>query len=212
LEREESGEGQWIQSSLLTAMIAMLDFQGARWTMAHDVPGQEGNNHPTNIPAAVYRTKDGHINIAASSNPIYAKLCQALDAPQLASDPKFINFKVRRQNRDALNAHIDELTQTKTSAEWVELLNEAGVPCGPIYKMDEVFADPQVKHLHMAQGVDHPTLGHIELVGQPMFLSRTPSSIRPATPERGEHTDMILKGLGYDTTAIAKLRADKVVA
>ena len=212
LEREESGEGQWVQSSLLTAMIAMLDFQGSRWTMSHDVPGQEGNNHPTNIPAAVYRTQDGHINIAASSNPIFAKLCQALGAPQMATDPKFVNFKVRRQNRDELNAHIDELTQKKTSAEWVELLNEAGVPCGPIYKMDQVFADPQVKHLKMAQGVDHPSLGHIELVGQPMFLSRTPSSLRTATPERGQHTDEILQSLGYDAAAIGKLRAEKVVA
>jgi len=212
LEREESGEGQWVQSSLLSAQIAMLDFQGSRWTMSHEVPGQEGNNHPTNIPAAVFRTKDGHINIAASSNPIFGKLCQALGAPHMATDPKFVNFKVRRQNRDELNANIDELTQTKTSAEWVALLNEAGVPCGPIYKMNEVFADPQVKHLKMAQGVDHPTLGHIELIGQPMFLSRTPSSIRTATPERGQHTDEILKSLGYDDDAIGKLRAEKVVA
>ncbi len=152
LEREESGEGQWVHSSLLTAMIAMLDFQGSRWTMSHEVPGQEGNNHPTNIPAAVYRTKDGHINIAASSNPIYAKLCQALGVPEMATDPRFSNFKVRRQNRDALNVLIDERTATRTSAEWVEALNEAGVPCGPIYKMNEVFADPQVRHLQDGAG------------------------------------------------------------
>jgi formyl-CoA transferase len=212
LEREESGEGQWVQSSLLTAMIAMLDFQGARWTMAHEVPGQEGNNHPTNIPAGVFRTKDGHINIAASSNPIYRKLCEALGAPELATDPRFSNFKVRRQNRDALNALIDERTAKRSSAEWVEALNEAGVPCGPIYKMNEVFADPQVKHLKMAQGVDHPALGRIELIAQPMFLSRTPSSLRTATPERGEHTDAILRGLGYDADTIGRLRAEKVVA
>ncbi|HXS40140.1 MAG TPA: CoA transferase [Stellaceae bacterium] len=212
LEREESGEGQWVQSSLLSAQIAMLDFQGARWTMAHEVPGQEGNNHPTNIPAAVYRTQDGYINIAASSNPIYTKLCQALGVPEMATDPKFSNFRVRRQNRDELNAKIDERTRTKSSAEWVELLNRAGVPCGPIYKMNEVFADPQVKHLKMAQGVDHPTLGRIELVGQPMFLSRTPSSLRTPTPERGQHTDEIMTSLGYDAAAIQKLRAEKVIA
>jgi formyl-CoA transferase len=211
LEREESGEGQWVQSSLLQAQIAMLDFQGSRWTMSHEVAGQEGNNHPTNIPAAVYRTKDGHINIAASSNPIYGKLCQALGAPQMATDPRFANFRARRQNRDRLNATIDELTQGKNSAEWVELLNEAGVPCGPIYSIDQVFADPQVKHLKMAQGVEHPTLGHIELVAQPMILSRTPSSLRTATPERGEHTDAILRDLGYDDGAIETLRADKII-
>jgi crotonobetainyl-CoA:carnitine CoA-transferase CaiB-like acyl-CoA transferase len=212
LEREESGEGQWVHSSLLTAMIAMLDFQGSRWTMSHEVPGQEGNNHPTNIPAGVFRTKDGHINIAASSNPIYAKLCQALGVPEMATDPKFANFKVRRQNRDALNALIGERTLARTSAEWVEVLNEAGVPCGPIYKMNEVFADPQVKHLKMAQSVEHPALGPIELIGQPMFLSRTPSSLRTATPERGEHTDEILKSLGYDADTIGRLKTEKVVA
>jgi formyl-CoA transferase len=176
------------------------------------VPGQEGNNHPTNIPAGVFRTKDGHINIAASSGPIYTKLCQAIGTPELATDPRFNNFRVRRENRDALNALIEERTLAKTTAEWVEGLNEAGVPCGPIYKMNEVFADPQVKHLKMAQSVDHPALGPIELVGQPMFLSRTPSSLRTATPERGEHTDEILKGLGYDADAIGQLRAKKVVA
>ncbi len=212
LEREESGEGQWVHPSLLTAMIAMLDFQGSRWTMSHEIPGQEGNNHPTNIPAGVFRTKDGYINIAASSGPIYTKLCQAIGTPELATDPKFNNFRVRRQNRDEPNALIEESTLTKTSAEWVEGLNEAGVPCGPIYKMNEVFADPQVKHLKMAQGVDHPALGHIELVGQPMFLSRTPSSLRTATPVRGEPTDAILKGLGYDADAIGRLKAEKVVA
>ena len=212
LEREELGEGQWVHSSLLTAMIAMLDFQGSRWTMSHEVPGQEGNNHPTNIPAAVYRTKDGHINIAASSNPIYAKLCQALSVPEIATDSKFNNFKVRRQNRDELNALIEERTLTKTSAEWVETLNEAGVPCGPIYQMNEVFADPQVQHLNMAQSVEHPMLGTVDLIGQPMFLSRTPSSLRTATPERGEHTDEILRGLGYDADTIGRLKTEKVVA
>jgi crotonobetainyl-CoA:carnitine CoA-transferase CaiB-like acyl-CoA transferase len=211
LEREESGEGQWVQSSLLTAMIAMLDFQGARWTMSHEVPGQEGNNHPTNIPAAVYRTRDGHINIAASSSPIYAKLCNALGAPELATDPRFANFKVRRQNRDALNALIDERTATKTSAEWVELLNAAGVPSGPIYKMNEVFADPQVKHLAMTRVVPHPALGNVEVVGQPIELSRTPWSIRSASPEPGEHTDTVLAELGYTQNEIATLHQDKVV-
>ncbi len=211
LEREESGEGQWVQSSLLQAQIAMLDFQGSRWTMSHEVAGQEGNNHPTNIPANVFRTSDGHINISASSGGIYGKLCRALGAPQLETDPRFSNFRVRRENRDALNAAIDERTQTRTSAAWVELLNEAGVPCGPIYTIDQVFADPQVQHLKMAQGVEHPTLGHIDLVAQPMILSRTPSSLRTATPERGEHTDAIMRGLGYDDDAIKKLRAEKVI-
>ncbi len=212
LERAESGEGQWVQSSLLGAQIAMLDFQAARWLIAHEVPGQAGNNHPTSIPTNVYRTKDGHINISAAVNEIYGRMCRAMGAPGLATDPEFSTPKARRQNRDKLNAIIDEICATRSSAEWVDVLNAAGVPCGPIYKMDEVFADPQVKHLKMAAPIEHPTLGHQEVVNQAMTLSRTPSSIRTPTPEHGQHTDEVLRGLGYDDKAIAKLRADKVIA
>lgn len=212
LEREESGEGQWVQSSLLAAQIAMLDFQAARWLIAKEVPGQAGNNHPTNIPTNVYRTKDGHINISAAVNEIYARMCKAMGAPELATDPQFSTPKARRQNRDQLNAMIDEICATRSSAEWVAILNDAGVPCGPIYKMDEVFADPQVKHLKMAVPIEHPTLGHQDVLNQAMSLSRTPSAIRSATPERGEHTDEVLRGLGYDDDAIAGLRAAKVIA
>jgi formyl-CoA transferase len=211
LEREESGEGQWVQSSLLSAQIAMLDFQAARWLIAKEVPGQAGNNHPTSIPTGVFKTKDGHINIAAAGQEIYRRLCKALAAPALADDPDYATDKLRSKHRDKLNAAIEEVTKTRSSAEWIELINAAGVPCGPIYKMDEVFADPQVKHLGIAQGVDHPTLGRLELVGQAVTLSRTPSQIRTATPERGEHTADVLRELGYDAAAIAALRAKRVI-
>jgi formyl-CoA transferase len=211
LEREESGEGQWVQSSLLAAQIAMLDFQAARWLMGKEVPGQAGNNHPTSIPTGVFKTTDGHINIAAAGNEIYHRLCRALNAPHLADDPDYGNDKARSKNRDRLNAAIEEITKTKSSAEWIERINEAGVPCGPIYKMDEVFADPQVRHIGIAQPVDHPSLGRIELVGQAVTLSRTPSHLKTATPERGEHTDAVLRELGYDGDAIAALRAKHVI-
>ncbi len=211
LEREESGQGQWVQSSLLAAQIAMLDFQAARWLVAKEVPGQAGNNHPTSIPTGVFKTKDGHINIAAAGNDIYRRLCKALSAPQLADDPDYASDKARSTNRDRLNAAIEEITKTKTSAEWIARINEAGVPCGPIYKMDEVFADPQVRHIGIAQPVEHPSLGRIELVGQAVTLSRTPSKLKTATPERGEHTDAVLRELGYDGEAIAALRAKKVI-
>jgi crotonobetainyl-CoA:carnitine CoA-transferase CaiB-like acyl-CoA transferase len=211
LEREESGEGQWVQSSLLAAQIAMLDFQAARWLIAKEVPGQAGNNHPTSIPTGVFKTKDGHINIAAAGNEIYRRLCKALGAPQLADDPDYANDKARSKNRDRLNAAIEEITKTGTSAEWIERINGAGVPCGPIYKMDEVFADPQVRHIGVAQSVEHPSLGRIELVGQAVTLSRTPSKLKTATPERGEHTEAVLRELGYDATAIAALRAKQVI-
>ena len=211
LEREESGEGQWVQSSLLAAQIAMLDFQAARWLVAKEVPGQAGNNHPTSIPTGVFKTKDGHINIAAAGNEIYRRLCKVLGAPQLADDPDYAGDKARSKNRDRLNAAIEEITMTRTSAEWIERINGAGVPCGPIYKMDEVFADPQVRHIGVTQPVEHPSLGRIELVGQAVTLSRTPSKLKTATPERGEHTDAVLRELGYDAAAIAALRAKHVI-
>ena len=211
LEREQSGEGQFVESSLLAAEIAMLDFQAARWLIAKEVPGQAGNNHPTSIPSGVFRTKDGHINIASAGGEIWRRMCEAIGQPQLVTDPEFATPKQRLKNRDKLNAIIEEVTKTRTSAEWIDVLNRAGCPCGPIYRMDEVFADPQVKHLGIVQPVEHPALGQLDLVGQAVTLSRTPSELRTATPERGEHTDDVLHELGYDAAAIAQLRQAGVV-
>jgi len=211
LEREQSGEGQWVQSSLLGAQISMLDFQAARWTIGKQVPGQAGNNHPTSIPTGVFATADGHINIAAAGDEIYRRCCKALGAPQLAADPLFATGKDRLTNRDALNEAIEAITRNKTSAEWIAALNEAGVPCGPIYRMNEVFADPQVKHLNITRTVPHKVLGAVEVIGQAIELSRTPWSVHSATPEPGEHSDAILTELGYGAPEIAALRAKKVV-
>ena len=211
LEREVSGEGQWVQSSLLAAQIAMLDFQAARWTIGGEVPGQAGNDHPTSIPTGVFATSDGHINIAAAGNEIYRRLCVALGRPELADDAAFDTDKKRSANRAALNAAIGAVTAGKTSAEWIEVLNQAGVPCGPIYRMDQVFADPQVRHIGITRRVAHPVLGDVEVIGQPIELSRSTWEVRSATPEAGQDTDAILSGLGYDAAAIAGLRARKVV-
>ena len=177
LEREVSGEGQWVSSSLLQAMISMCDFQAARWTIAKDVPGQAGNNHPTGIPTGVFKTSDGYINIAASGDHIYKRFCDSIKAPELLTDERFSSAKARVKNRDVLNEEIDKRLADATSAEWVEKLNKAGVPAGPIYKMDEMFADPQVKHLKMAHPVKHPKLGEIEVIGQAINMSRTPFEI-----------------------------------
>jgi len=211
LEREQSGEGQWVQSNLLAAQIAMLDFQAARWTIGHEVPGQAGNNHPTSIPTGVFATADGHINIAASGEDIYRRFCKAVDAPQLIADPAFATGTARSQNRDRLNEAIGAIIRTRPSAEWIERLNAAGVPCGPIYRMNEVFADPQVRHLHITRTVPHQVLGAVEVIGQAVELSRTPWSVRSATPELGEHTDAILAELGYAAAEIESLRARQVV-
>jgi formyl-CoA transferase len=211
LERETSGEGQWISTSLLQAMISICDFQAARWTIAHDVPGQAGNNHPTSIPTGVFKCKDGYINIAAAGAHIYKRFADVLKAPDLLTDERFATDKARVKNRDAINARIEELVSQHSSADMIKLLNDAGVPAGPIYKMDEMFADPQVKHLKMAHPVKHPKLGEIELIGQAINMSRTPFEMRSATPEQGEHTEAILKEAGYDERAIASFRQRGII-
>ena len=210
LEREESGQGQWVQSSLLAAQIAMLDFQAARWLMAGEVPEQAGNNHPTSIPTGVFATADGHINIAASGGEIFVRLCKALGAEALATDPAFATGRARLRNRDRLNHAIEEITRTRSSAEWIELLNRAGVPSGPINRIDQVFADPQVRQMGITRAVESPR-GRQELVGQAVELSRTPWALRMPTPDKGEHTDAVLSALGYDAAAIASLRARRVI-
>lgn len=211
LERETSGKGQWVQTSLLQAQIFMLDFQASRWLMAGEVPKQAGNNHPTSIPTGVFKTSDGHINIAATGQRIWERCCHAFGKTEWLADPRYATGEARSRNRDALNAEIEAVTATNTTAYWVETLNEAGVPCGPIYRINEVFADPQVQHLGIAKKLNGGNRGEVAYVGQPVELSRTPSGIVAHPPEIGQHTDEILAELGLDKAAIADLRARQVV-
>ncbi len=211
LEREVSGEGQWVSTSLLQAQIFMLDFQAARWLQMHEVPKQAGNNHPTSIPTGVFKTKDGHINLAVTGQVMWERLCQTIAAPELINHPDYKNVALRSKNRDALNAEIDKRTATKTSAEWIDLFNKAGVPSGPIYAIDQVFADPQVKHLGIAQAGRKPSGEEQIFVGQPMALSRTPSRIAATPPQQGEHTDEVLKEFGFADDEIAALHKAKAV-
>jgi crotonobetainyl-CoA:carnitine CoA-transferase CaiB-like acyl-CoA transferase len=211
LEREISGEGQWVKTSLLQSQISMLDFQAARWTVARQVPGQAGNDHPTSIPTGVFPTADGHINIAASGQHIFKRLCEALDAPGLISDPDFATAEKRSENRGRLNAELGACTKRYRSVELVERLNAAGVPSGPIYSVDQVFADPQVQHLGMAVPMPHPKRADTGVVNQAVSLSRTPPVIDRPTPRLGEHNEEILAELGYDGAAIAGLRERKVI-
>ena len=191
--------------------IFMLDFQAARWLLEKEVPPQAGNNHPTSIPTGVFRTADGHINIASAGEAIWQRLCKAIEAPELLADPRYADGAARSDNRDALNAAIDGHTQTYSSEQLIDVLNTAGVPCGPIYSVDRVFQDPQVKHLGMAQPVHHPELGDVELVGQPFTLSRHNSKLRTATPPRGQDTAEVLGELGLSEEEIADLQTRHVV-
>ena len=210
LERERSGEGQWVHTSLLEAMVTMLDFQATRWLMGKEVPPQAGNNHPTVIPTGTFKVKDGHINIA-TTNHMWKRLCEVLGDAALAEDERFSSPGRRSKKRDALTPILEEKLKDRTVDEWIDTLNAAGIPCGPILSIDQVFDNEQVRHLGLAHAVEHPVLGPIQILGLPVTLSRTPASIRTPTAERGQHTDEILRELGVDEAEIGQLRKDAVI-
>jgi formyl-CoA transferase len=211
LEREVSGEGQWVKTSLLQAQIFMLDFQAARWLMDKDVAPQAGNDHPTSIPTGVFKTSDGYINIATTGGRIWHRFAEALGAPDLPNRPEYATGPDRSKNRKQINAEINKFTEKKSSETWVKEFNAAGVPCGPIYSIDQMFADAQVQHLGIAQDVPNDEGRHIRLVGQPFTLSRTPSKMAARPPEFGEQTDEVLAEFGFTKDEIAGLREKKVV-
>jgi formyl-CoA transferase len=211
LEREKSKKGQHIETSLLQAQIFMLDFQGARYLVSGEVAKQAGNNHPTSIPTGVFKTKDGYVNIATTGQKIWQRFCETAGATALMENPDYQTAADRSKNRDALTAEIDRYLASAASADWVERFNAAGVPCGPIYSIDQMFADPQVVHLGIAQGVTKKDKSKMQLIGQPMLLSRTPSRLAARPPELGEHTNAILKEFGFSKKDIAALHKAKAV-
>ena len=210
-ERERSGKGQWVQSSLLASQIMMLDYQAMSWLMDKKIPLQRGNDHPQIVPTGTYESSDGYFTLSTVGNDSYLRLCKAIDAPELAVDPRFGDAISREKNRDDMNRLINDATKRKTAREWVEILNDAGVPAGPIYKLDEMFEDPQVKETGIVQSLDHPDLGKIDILGQPIGLSRTPAQFRRPPPELGEHTDQVLIEAGFAPDEIAGLRGRGVI-
>jgi len=210
-EREKSGRGQWLHTSLLQAMIAMLDFQGVRWTVEGKIPTQAGNNHPTSIPTGVFSTSDGYINIAVAGEATWERFCNTLNQQAWLEHANYSDAASRSTHRDALNQEINAITATQTSQHWIDVFSQASVPCGGINSIDQMFADPQVKHLGVTETVTSKKLGDLDLVAQPVVLDRTPSSIRVAPPERGEQTVELLKELGYNDTDISTMQDQHII-
>jgi formyl-CoA transferase len=205
-DRERTGVGRWVTTSLLEAQIFMLDFQASRWLISHEVAPQAGNDHPTGIPTGVFPTSDGHINIAASSARVFGRFCEAVGRPEWKDKPEWKDQVSRSRHRKEINAAISDVTRHKPSEYWIELLEGAGVPCGPIYSIDQVFADPQVKHLRMATKMHSPVIGEAEVVASAISMTGFSKDIRMATPEQSSHTDEVLASVGYSKDEIAEMR------
>ncbi|RAI04266.1 formyl-CoA transferase [Acuticoccus sediminis] len=211
LEREQSGKGQWVHTSLLEAQIAMMDFQAARYLVEGVVPPQAGNDHPVTTPTGVMPTRNGYLNLGVAGDGQWRSLCQELGRPELGTDERFATVAARTANRPQVREILEPLFMEDTTESWLDRLEACSVPAGPIYEMDKVFADPQVQHLGMAEPVHHPTRGDIRLVATPVHLTRTPGGISHAAPDAGEQTDTILGELGFSADDIATLRAAKAV-
>ena len=210
LERETSGKGQWLHTSLLESMVYMMDFQTSRYLIDGEVATQAGNFHPTSIPTGVYKARDGYMNIAVFGSKIWERFCTILGAPQWITDPRYHDKPSRSVNRDALNAEINARLAAQDRAYWVTQFNEGGVACGLISNMQEALEEPQVQHLGMVKEVVSAWQGPQRLVGQPMQLERTPSTIARAAPRRGEHSEEILRELGLGTDDLARMKSTGV--
>jgi crotonobetainyl-CoA:carnitine CoA-transferase CaiB-like acyl-CoA transferase len=214
LQRERSGVGQWVHTSLLEAMLNKLDFQAARYTMSGEVAGQEGNHHPTLAPMGSFRARDGLVNIAASTQKMWDALCEALDAQPLAVHPDYASADLRNRNRYALEDALNAVTQRFSAAELVQRLNPVGVPCGPIYDIGQAFVDPQVRHLRMTRMAEHPTLGEVDLLRSPINLSANPhpEHFERAAPDPGQHSAELLREADFSDAEIASLMTQGIVA
>lgn len=211
LERERSGRGQWVHSSLLHSMIAMMDFQAARYLNEGALPVPCGNDHPTASPMGLFKAQDGYLNLGAAGAGNWRRFCEVLQSPQWLADERFNTDQGRIQHRAALTEAIEAQFASSTVADWVERLNRAGVPAGPLYSVPEVFADPQVVHMGATAQATSSSGKHCTFITQPVTLERTPASVQTAAPECGEHTEELLRELDFDDEHIRQLRAQGVV-
>ena len=212
IERNASGRGQWVQTSLLESLLAAMDFQAARVLVDGVTPRPTGNDHPTAPLMGAFAASDGVVNIGAGGAAMFKALCTALGAEDLAEAPDYADEAGRVAGRSALVEALERRTRTFTRSELVERLNAAGVPCGPVYDLAEALADPQVRGQGLAWPYEHPTLGARALVGQPIHLTRTPHrGVRAAAPPPGADTDEILRECGLAEGDIEALRSGGVV-
>jgi len=214
LHRERTGQGQWVHTSLLEAMLSKLDFQGSRYTMDGDIPVQQGNFHPTNVPMGLFEAADGYVNVCASGERMFTAFCRTLDVMYLKDDERFSTDRLRETNREAINVLVNEITRQHSMASLVERLNPAGVPCGPVYTVGEAFEDPQVKHLNMVWPAPHSERGQVDLVRSPINLSAFPhpGEFHHAGPNPGEHSDEILAEFGYTPEEVDRLRSEEIIS
>jgi crotonobetainyl-CoA:carnitine CoA-transferase CaiB-like acyl-CoA transferase len=210
-DRERSGEGQWVHASLLHSQVAMMDFQVARYLNEGEEPLRAGNDHPTSSPMGMFRASDGELNLGASGQGTWERLCKVIGRPDWVADPDWANEKLRVKNRARLNAALDEVFATNTVGYWVDTLNAASVPCGPVYTVPQMVEDEQIRHLGVVKETRTTDGKPIRVISQPVTLSRTPAEVLTAAPYWGEQTDEILHEAGYDDAAIAQMRADGVV-
>lgn len=209
-ERQQTGRGRWVHTSLIESLLFMLDFQAARWLVDREIPKSVGNEHPTAIPTGVFEAADGHITLAAPNSRMWPKMCEAIGRPDWAQRSEWSTRDGRATHREEIHAGIAEVIRARTMQYWIEKLNAVGVTCGPIYTMDQVFDDEQVQLLGMACPVMHPVLGELRLVASPLNFEGSERTLRRSTPDGGADTDQILRGLGYGEERINELKASKV--
>jgi formyl-CoA transferase len=210
-ERERTGEGRWVHTSLIESMLFMMDFQAARWLIDREIPAQAGNQHPTVAPQDVFATADGFVSIGAISTPHWIRLCEALERPDWSLRAEWRTMDGRRRDKEALHAAIGEETRKQSTAHWIERLEPLGLPCGPVYTLDQTFADPQVRDLGIAAPMTHPVRGGVHVVQSPLHFEGQARPAMRAAPLAGADTEDVLRGLGYGPDDIAALREKGVI-
>ena len=210
-EREKTGQGQWVRTSLLESLLATMDFQCARYLVAGEIPVQAGNDHPTIIPTGVFDTQDGQVNICVSGTVMWKRFCHAMGRERWLDDPRFATNKNRSANRRELNDEIAAVFATQTNEHWIEHLNASGLACGAVNNVKQAFDDAQVRHLGIAWPVAHEKLGDIHLVGQPFSLGNHQAGVRRVAPMPGQDNETILAEIGIQGDTLRQLRSEHVI-